>query len=282
MKSPELYLVRYSRTSFECVSFLEAWSSKLAFFLVPSNLLALSAVFASGLLAMRFRAARVVAAMCLAAIAVANLSPLGNMLLTPLEQRFPADAYPAQAIDGIIVLGGSYDTVSHSYQGTIVLGEDSEPLAVMIDLARRYPNARIIFSGGPSTEGVSEASIAKEYFVSLGILPERILVEGQSETTEENARFTANLVHPMASSRWLLVTSGYHMPRAVGAFRKAGMNVIAFPAGLRTHGWHDVWRPEGTATENLRRIDVAMHEWLGLIGYRLRGYSHEWFPSPSP
>lgn len=248
---------------------------------VPSNLLALSAIVGLVVLAFHRRAGAIVAALSLAAIAVSTLSPLGNLLLTPLEQRFPQERYPAN-IQGIIVLGGSYDTVSHGYMSTIVLEEDTEPLAVMADLAHRYPNAKIIFSGGtaPSAPGPSEAAIVKPYFVSFGIAPDRIVTEGQSQTTEENAQFTARLLRPTPSSRWLLVTSGYHMPRAMGAFRKAGFNVTAFPVGLRTHGWRDMWRTEYTATDNLRRVDIAVHEWIGLIDYKLKGYSDDWFAAP--
>ena len=258
-------------------------SELMAFFIVPSNLLVLAAVLGFILLARRRRAGAIVAACSLAAIVVAAFSPLGNMLLTPLEQRFPDGQYPTEDVDGIVVLGGSYDTVSHSYLSTIVLEEDTEPLAVMVDLARRYPKAKVIFSGGSGDSGdaVSEAAIVKGYFISLGIAPDRILTEGQSQTTAENARFTADLLHPTPGSRWLLVTSGYHMPRAVGAFRQAGFDVVAFPAGLRTHGWREMWRPESTATDNLRRVDISVHEWVGLLNYKLKGYSHEWFPAPA-
>jgi uncharacterized SAM-binding protein YcdF (DUF218 family) len=70
------------------------------------------------------------------------------------------------------------------------------------------------------------------------------------------------------------------MPRAMGAFRKAGFNVSAFPAGLRTHGWRDMWKPEAVATDNLRRVDIALHEWSGLVDYKLKGYS-DWFAAPT-
>jgi uncharacterized SAM-binding protein YcdF (DUF218 family) len=252
---------------------------------VPSNFIAcLSLVGLVLLLIFRSRSAALVLVSGAVALCIAALSPLGNVLLTPLEQRFPEMQYPDRGIDGIIVLGGSYDTISHAYMSTIVLEEDSEPMAVMVDLARRYPKARIIFSGGtdPSYPGPREASIVKQYFVSFGIPAERISIEERSQTTKENAQFTADLIHPTPSSLWLLVTSAFHMPRAVGAFRKAGFNVIAFPAGARTHGWHNMWWPEDTATDNLRRVDIAVHEWLGLVVYRIRGYSSDWFPGPVP
>jgi uncharacterized SAM-binding protein YcdF (DUF218 family) len=164
----------------------------------------------------------------------------------------------------------------------IYLREDTEPMGVVPALAQQYPKAKVIISGGmdPSVPGPSEAAIVKRYFVSFGIPADRILIEERSQTTAENARLTAEMVHPGQGTRWLLVTSAYHIPRAVGAFRKAGFNVIACPSGWRTRGWKDFWWPSSTATENLRRVDVAVHEWLGLLSYRLSGYSEEWFPGP--
>ena len=258
-------------------------SRSMGFFAVPSNTVAAFAGLGLLLLILRHRRAATVSGLALAVLLIASLSPFGNMLFTPLEQRFPYSAYPDQPVDGIIIIGGSYDTVSHSYESDIVLQEDTKPVSVVPDLARRYPNAKIIFSGGTSdtsNPGLSEAAIVKQIFVSWGIPADRILTEDQSQTTEENARFSARLLQPTAQSRWLLVTSSYQMPRAMGAFRKAGFDVWAFPAGPRTHGWQDFWWPSSTATDNLRRVDLAIHEWLGLVDYRLRGYSDEWFPGP--
>lgn len=254
----------------------------LGFFLVPSNLIASILLAGLVLVFIERRAGSVVLTGATIALCAAALSPLGNLLLTPLEQRFPEFEFPQHDVDGIIVLGGSYDSQSHGYVSTIVLGEDTEPMAVMVELARRYSRAKIIFSGGtePPGLGPSEASIAKQYFISFGIAADRILVEEQSVTTEQNARFSADLIHPTLTSRWLLVTSAYHMPRAMGAFRKAGFNVSAFPVGLRTHGWRDLWWPESTATDNMRRVDIAVHEWLGLVFYRVSGYSSAWFSGP--
>jgi uncharacterized SAM-binding protein YcdF (DUF218 family) len=257
-------------------------SNAIGFLSVPSNVIASLAVISLLLVALRLRIGGFVA-ISLGTLVLAALSPLGNALLTPLEQRFPEMKYPDQNIEGIIVLGGSYDSVSHAYASVIVLEEDTEPMAVMVDLARRYPQAKIIFSGGTSPSwgpGPSEAALVKGYFVSFGIPAERISIEERSLTTEENARFTAQMVHPTPTSRWLLVTSAYHMPRAMGAFRKAGFDVVAFSVGQRTHGWSQSWWPSSTATDNLRRLDIAIHEWIGLIDYRLSGHSDQWFPGP--
>ncbi len=259
-------------------------SKTVSFLTVPSNVVASLAVLGLVLVAARRPLGSIVLKFAAVALVIATLSPLGNLLLTPLEQRFPEwDLNGNGDFDVIIVLGGSYDTVSHSYVSTIYLREATEPMAVVPGLARQYPHARIVISGGtdPSVPGPSEAAIIKQYFVSFGIAADRISIEERSQTTAENAAFTAGMIHPGPETRWLLVTSAYHMPRAVGAFRKAGFNVTACPAGWRTRGWQDFWRPAATANENLRRLDVAVHEWLGLLSYRVSGYSGEWFAGPN-
>jgi uncharacterized SAM-binding protein YcdF (DUF218 family) len=247
----------------------------LSFFEVPSNLIALAPLIGGLLFMLNRRAGVIVGCLSVALVVVTALGPIGNLLLTPLEQCYADGNYPKENIEGIIVLGGSYDTVSHGYLSTIVLEEDTEPMAVVPDLARRYPQAKIIFSGGTGSNAgpINEALIVKGFFISFGIAPERIVVEDRSQTTRENAQFTANLIRPSLLSRWLLVTSAYHMPRAMGTFRKAGFNVLAFPVGFRTHGWREMWWPDPEAADNWRRLDIAAHEWIGLSYYKLRGYS---------
>jgi len=112
----------------------------------------------------------------------------------------------------------------------------------------------------------------------VGIPADRILLEEQSQTTEGKRSLYRTAVETNAEIK--VASCGVLVPNAQGngAFRKAGFNVLAFPAGPRTHGWQDIWRPSDTATDNLRRVDLAIHEWLGLVDYRLRGFTDAWFP----
>lgn len=253
----------------------------MTLFSVPSTLLGLFAITGLVLLMLRVRIGAIVAASGLAGIGVAALSPLGNALLTPLDHRFPMWSYsPQQGLEGIIVQCGSYDKVRFSYVSTLVLENDTEPLVMVVDLARRYPDAKIILSGGNGSANLDDAATLKKYFVSLGIAPERLVAEGQSRTVAESAKLVANLLHPLPSSRWLLVAYGYRMPRAVGAFRKAGFNVLAFPVHLRTDSWESMWMPDSSGSENLLKLDIAAHEWLALAYYKMRGYSDDWFAGP--
>jgi uncharacterized SAM-binding protein YcdF (DUF218 family) len=206
---------------------------------------------------------------------VAGLSPLANALMLGLEQqhsRVSADELPG--IAGLIVLGGVVDTLVTSTRNEIALNEAAERLTETAALAYRFPGARIVLSGGDGAllyASMGEASVAKRFFTRIGIDPARILLEEQSRTTSENAAFTKALLNPVAGERWLLVTSAFHMPRALGCFRAAGFDVVPWPVDYRTRGPEDLLRFPPRPSTAWRRIDLAAKEWIGLIVYRLLG-----------
>jgi uncharacterized SAM-binding protein YcdF (DUF218 family) len=146
---------------------------------------------------------------------------------------------------------------------------------------RRYPNARILFSGGSGAlidDADAEASFAVLLLESFGIARNRITLEDRSRNTVENAVFSKAIIQPKPGERWLLVTSAYHMPRAIGVFRKAGFPVEPYPVDWRTRRADDGLRPFATIVDGLRQTDTAVHEWVGLAIYWLTGRSSELFP----
>jgi uncharacterized SAM-binding protein YcdF (DUF218 family) len=259
-------------------------SRLLGFFVVPSNAVAMLCALGVLLLATRFHDAgmRILIAGVLALLVLAY-SPLGNWLLLPLSERFPAWQAQGRAPDGIIVLGGAIDSERSQARGSLEMDASAERIVAMLQLARRFPAARIVFSGGSNNligDSVPEAPIAGDLLEDFGTVRSRIVLESESRTTAENAAFTRELVAPKPGERWLLVTSAFHMPRAVGAFRKAGFEVEAYPVDWRTRGWSDAWTPFGSASAGLARSDAAVHEWIGLIAYWLTERSSELFPGP--
>lgn len=258
-------------------------SKILGFVLAPSNALALLGGLGAMLAAFGVRGlGTVLMASAIFGFAIFGLSPLANILLLPLEERFPRPAVE-QAPDGVVVLGGSFDTVVAGARREIALTEAAERLTEIATLARRWPDARIVFSGGSGAivyDGATEADLAAQIFASFGVPLERLTFEGRSRNTVENARFTRDLVEPQPNERWLLVTSAYHMPRAVGCFRKAGFEVTAWPVDYRTRGPEDAARPFSSVSAGLRRSDVAVREWVGLVTYWLLGYVVEPLPRP--
>ena len=181
------------------------------------------------------------------------------------------------------MLGGAITVDVSAARGAVALNEAAERITVAAELARRYPNARIIFSGGNNfllaSEAV-EAAIAVKEFEALGIAHERITAEEQSRNTIENAVFSHLLANPQPGERWILVTSAYHMPRAMAAFRAAGFAVEAYPVDWRTRGPIDALQPFISVGDGLRRTDTAVREWVGLLAYRITGRTAELFPAP--
>jgi uncharacterized SAM-binding protein YcdF (DUF218 family) len=165
----------------------------------------------------------------------------------------------------------------------VALDEAAERLTVAAELARRYPHARVLFSGGSNAvifdEG-TEATFAVRQLQDLGVAPERIIAEDRSRNTIENAVFSRRLADPKPGERWLLVTSAYHMPRSMAAFRAAGFPVEPYPVDWRTRGLIDALRPFASLGDGLRRTDTAVREWVGLVAYRLAGKTAELFPGP--
>src|SRR6516165_6194822 len=260
-------------------------SKILGFFAIPSNLVVSIGILGLLLLPTRFaRAGRALAFASLIVLAILGLSPAGNALIIPLEERFPRWDETRGAPDGIIVLGGAISPDVSAARNEVALNEAAERLTAVAELARRYPQARILFSGGSGEliAGDSESPFALRLLESFGIARDRILLEDRARNTVENALYSKQIVQPKPGERWLLVTSAYHMPRAIGVFRKAGFAVEPYPVDWRTRGSEDELRPFFSVGDGLRRVDTAVREWVGLAVYWLTGRSSELFPGPLP
>jgi uncharacterized SAM-binding protein YcdF (DUF218 family) len=260
-------------------------SKTLGSALLPINLLVELGIASVVLMATRFAVlGRKLAVTTLVLLALAAFSPLGNLLLYPLESRFPPWDPSRGAPDGIIVLGGSVDTDLSAAHHTPVVLHSADRLFAPAELARRYPNARIVFTGGTSnliSTGAREADYSAPILENLGIAKERLILERESRNTYENAIFTKRLVAPKPGERWLLVTSAFHMPRSMGIFRKAGFDVEAYPVDWRMGGWDDLFSFTNSGQDGLGRTDVAVREWIGLVAYRLMRRTDELLPGPA-
>jgi uncharacterized SAM-binding protein YcdF (DUF218 family) len=256
----------------------------LGFFALPSNLLVVAGLLGVVLMATRFaRAGRALAAFSLVLLALVGLTPLGNALILPLEQRFPRWVEAGRPPDGIVVLGGAFDTLVSQARGEVALTDAGDRMTGVAELARRFPNARILISGGSGRlllHGANEGELALRLLESFGIARGRILLDDRSRDTLENAEFSKAVAAPGPGELWLLVTSAYHMPRSIGAFRRAGFPVQPYPADWRTRGESDLLRPFDSVADGLKRSDTAVREYVGLITYWASGRTSELFPGP--
>ena len=209
--------------------------------------------------------------------------PLGIWMAEPLENRFPQPELPAR-VDGIVVLGGSSIPVLSVARGQPALNGGAERLVSFVELARRYPAAKLLFTGGSGSMHAgrpSEAADARAAFIQMGFDPVRVIFEDESRNTQENVAFSRRLAQPQPGETWLLVTSAKAMPRAVGVFRRAGWPVLAWPVDYGTPG-HTRLVLDFDMTPGVNRVEGALHEWIGLVAYRILGRTDALFPSAGP
>lgn len=212
-------------------------------------------------------------------LAIAVL-PIGQWLAMPLESRFPVPALP-EHVDGIVVLGGAVEPGITQAHGQVALNDAAERMLEALTLARRYPDAPIVVTGGNATllprERPSEAAVMRDLLVGQGIDAARIRLEERARNTYENAVFSRELVEPRVGQVWLLVTSASHMARAVGCFRHLDWPVVAYPVDYRTDSSP---RAGFLLAEHLALLDLIVKEWVGLVAYRILGHTDELLPGP--
>ena len=259
-------------------------ASKVLWALVqPSNLIVVVLVVGMALSWTRWRVAgRSIATVATAVLVMVTVLPLGGWLYVPLETRFAAPRDMPAAVDGIILIGGATSPGLTARWDQPMLNQHSERLVAFVMLAHRYPDARLVFAGGSGSTRpgrLREADVVKRVFADIGFDTSRVAFEARSRNTFENATLSHALVQPIATERWLLVTSAFHMPRAIGCFRSAGWNVTAYPAGYQTAG-RIGFNPSLKVSARLRSFDLAVHEWIGLLAYRLLGRTLSLFPAP--
>jgi uncharacterized SAM-binding protein YcdF (DUF218 family) len=259
-------------------------SKTLGLMLLPSNFLIGIGLIGALLLATRWeRLGRKLLIASIVLLAICGFSPLGNLLLYPLEQRFPPWDAARGAPDGIVVLGASIDSDLSAAHGTAVIHSSPDRIIAAAALAHKYPNARLLYSGGSAnllSNDAREADFAGAVFESLGIAKSRLIMERRSRNTQENAEFSRALAAPKDGERWLLVTSAVHMPRSIGLFRKAGFAVEPYPVDWWIGGRGDLLTFWNLLLEGLGRTDIAVREWIGLVAYRATGKIDDLFPGP--
>jgi uncharacterized SAM-binding protein YcdF (DUF218 family) len=160
-------------------------------------------------------------------------------------------------VDGIIILGGN------------------ENIA-FANLARRYPNAKLVSAGGgPIYPDSTSPPLGAEPPTWLGIDMSRIIFERKSRNTFEDVIVAKAIVQPAAGETWILITNASHMPRSVGLFRRQGWQVIPYPVDY-VSSVIQLSRP--FFWQNLDQLSVALKEWIGVLANRVLGHSKEWFP----
>ena len=253
---------------------------------LPSNDMILIGLLGLVLCATRFkRAGWRLMALSLVLFAIVGFFPVSSLIGHVLESRFPPWNAARGTPDGIIVLGGAIDPRLSRAYGSPQLSQAAERVTVVAKLAREFPKARIVFSGGNAAlfpHAPPEADYVLPLWESFGIARDRVTLETRARNTYENAVYTKALIKPKPGQHWLLVTSAQHMPRAIGCFRRVGFPVEAYPVDWNTlpHMGLASFTPHLALGGRLYRLDDVMHEWIGLVAYWATGRTSSLLPGP--
>lgn len=256
-------------------------SKLLAFFIRPENWIAIVLVLAFlALLTRRVKTATSLVAILLGAFFVLGVFPVADGWMEHLEGQYPAEP-TIEAPKVIVILGGAEATGPSLAWGTPNLNDAADRVIAGVRLARRFPQAPILFTGGnnsitsdPSLDG--GLGVIETLLTETGIAQERLMLGDTARTTAEHPSEVQMLLntHDMEDDGLLvLVTSASHMPRAVAVMCSGGFtNIIPYPTDFRTTPGQDLsrqlgWDPLG----QIQTIRTVMHEWLGTTVYKITG-----------
>lgn len=263
------------------------WVSKLLWALISPDsllLLLLLCAYLLLLLGQRRTGRFLLGFSCLTVLLIA-LIPLGEWFYFPLEKRFETNPSLPESLDGIIVLGGFIETQRSDAWDQTQINNAAERLFAFQDLARQFPEAKLVFTGGNgSITGAIEENATKEasklpaLMMSLGLESRQIILESQSRNTWENVQLSKAMLTPSANERWLVVTSAFHMPRTIGIFCAHQWPVIPYPVDFRTDR-ESLIRLELRFAEHLLSLHEVSREWVGLVAYYFTGKTSQFLPS---
>ncbi len=250
-------------------------SKLLAFLVQPLSWVAMLLMISTAFVRSRPVVARRSGFLALALLIVIGWEPLPDLLLRQLEAQYPPVS-AATALDeyaGVIVLGGALES-AHTWvvAGQSSLNDAAERMTQVLPLLQRHAHLRVLFTGGDGelfAGELSESERARRFFEQQLVTPERIRYEAASRTTYENAVMSYQIAGVDTQRRWLLLTSAWHMPRAMSAFQRAGWQVTAYPVDYRG-GVHTPWS-HYSMDQGAKKWRIVLRETLGLLLYRLLG-----------
>jgi uncharacterized SAM-binding protein YcdF (DUF218 family) len=201
--------------------------------------------------------------------------PTGYNMVVWLEKQYSIPLF-TDNIEGFIVLGGSFETDLSAVHKTPQLNSSADRLYQAVKLINMYPDSKLLFTGkygGLNQKKVKTlaADEAMTFFDDIGLKNVNLILEGRSRNTYENALFSKELVNPKSDQKWVLITSAYHMKRAVSVFHKLDWSVIPYPTDFKTEKEFNFFYFDPFILRNLRRSEIAIREIIGIIAYKFTG-----------
>jgi len=251
-------------------------SKLLGIFAQPLNTMALLLAIAASLFHLgKSRFAKYIIVFVAVSFVICGYTQFGDFALSVLEGQYkqPVLTRIENQPLGIIVMGGTTSRDKQLKKNWYHLNSSAERITEAIILAKQHPSALLVFTGGSGhllgRKG-EEALAFRTLFEQMDPVKNEVLLETEAKNTWQNAVNTIAMIKERKIVNWLLVTSAFHMPRSVGSFKKAGLEVIAWPTDYRAEILEFPWIT-ANSTEQFSKMNVLIHELIGILAYRLFG-----------
>ncbi|MFA6047020.1 MAG: ElyC/SanA/YdcF family protein [Phycisphaerales bacterium] len=257
------------------------WLKKFVSFWIMPLPFCLLAIAAGLFLMTRPRRARLGRALALAGLvllAVLSNGLVSKWLIRPLQARYPAVPEfvagaplpaPLAACQYVVVLGAGNGYSPEVSANNLLSSSAISRVAEGVRLLHALPGAKLIVSGPGTANRPTHATVMARAVIALGIARDRIVTIDQARDTEDEVHHVHRLV---AGAPVALVTSAWHMPRAMALFRSVGLAPLPCPADYRAHTDDAVvWDDFLCDAESLARSTFALRERIGYLWIWLRG-----------
>ena len=224
-----------------------------------------------------YRLSKIIFSFILVLFLISVVLPSGSFLIYLLEKNFHSQVNLPEKIDGILILAGATDPFLSKEHKTISLNGSAERLIESVQLINKYPMAKVIFAGGSGSleyPELSHSEVAKKFFSLFDIDINKIYFENKSRNTYENILFAKERFNPNINEKWIIVTSAFHLTRAMNIGKKLNWQFIPYATDFKAPKKF-LWKFNKNLFINLQEFDLASHEWLGLIYYYYMGRSYK-------
>lgn len=210
------------------------------------------------------------------AFLIIGFFPVGYNMMVFLERQYERPDPMPRRVDGIIVLGGAFNSTLSEKTGKIAANGNINRMIDFVELARKYPRAKLIFAGGSGSiynPDRKEADDAEKFLKMIGFNAKRVVFERESRNSYENVRNSHELVKPKEGQNWIAITSASHMPRAIGVFQHHNWQVIPYPSGPKTDGQYRFRPKPFGVVGSFFMLGLATKEFIGATIYYFSGKS---------
>lgn len=208
------------------------------------------------------------------------ITPLPEWGMTLLENRFSEVQQLPKDVKGVIIIGGIVDRKISQVRGEPSFNMFGARMVPLLKLMETRPELTYMIMGGgkPYIEGYQEADILMRHLDYIKPKLGKLLFDNISSTTVESAQVSYNMIKPKRGEKWLLLTSAYHMPRAVGVFKNAGWDIIPYPVDFRTSGKYE-WRINLSLWWGFMMWSIFAYELMMNLTSYMNGESYAFLPS---